>query len=49
MIAANVGTALATAATWAGFEAGFVLAAVALAGVTMIVDTAAAAEGLTLI
>ncbi len=49
MIAATVGTALGRAAAWAGFKARFVLAAVALAGVTMIVDAAAAGAGVTLI
>ena len=49
LIAATVGTALGTAAAWTGFKAGFVLAAVALAGVTMIVDAAAAGAGVTLI
>ncbi len=49
MIAATVGTALGTAAAWAGFKAGFVLAAVTLAGVTMIVDAAEAGAGVTLI
>ncbi len=49
MIAVTVGTALSTAAAWAGFKAGFVVAAVALAGVTMTVDAAAAGAGVTLI